>query len=198
VLVDPTEERFTKRTRGALNAKFGAAIAAELELHVSPGTSQAISQYNQCATAAHVHDLDAKSNLYKDCTDPAWPSLGPIIAAERQKIQVKRGYQEAQASEIANSVIGDPRSDDAYALLFSGQPLGDKPLMVLSAGNDVPSNRLEVASQFGVNLVHKQTAELSKRGIDRIVDGSHHNIEIEQPQAILDAIAEVLREVSAK
>jgi pimeloyl-ACP methyl ester carboxylesterase len=198
VLVDPTEDRLAARTRNAIRAKYGAAIAAELELPNAPGVTQFVSQYNDCAAAARKHDLDPHSKLYETCTDPAWQPLGPVIAAERQKIQVKRYYQDAQASEIANSVIGDPRSDAAYAMLFSGRPLGEKPLIVLGAGNDTPHSAKELASQFGLNLVHEQTAALSRRGANRIVPGAHHNIEIERPQAIVDALNEILREVPTK
>jgi pimeloyl-ACP methyl ester carboxylesterase len=198
VLVDPTEERFTARNRNALHAKYGAAVAAELELHVSPGVSQDVSQYNACAAAARTHDLDPKSDLYKTCTDPVWQPLGPVIAAERKKIQVKRAYQDAQASEIANSVIGDPRSDDAYAMLFSGHALGDKPLIVLTAGSYDPKNPLAVASFFGRNLVHEQTAALSTRGVNRIVPETNHNIEVDRPQAIVDAVSEVLKDIAPK
>ncbi len=195
VLVDPTEERFAARIRSAMRAKYGAAVTAELELHLPPGVSQDVFQYNGCAAAARTRNLDPKSELYKTCTDPVWQPFGPVIAAERQKIQVKRAYQEAQASEIANSVIAEPRTDEAYAMLFSGHALGDKPLIVLTAGGDDPKRPLDVASVFGRNLIHAQTAALSTRGINRIVPGSHHNIEIDQPHAVIDAVLKVVAEV---
>jgi len=45
-------------------------------------------------------------------------------------------------------------------------------------------------------VTHTQTAALSTRGTNRIVPGTHHNIEIDRPQAIIDAVGEVLREVA--
>lgn len=195
VLVDPAEERILPRARDAVRSRFGATMAAELELHSLAGRSHAASQYNACAAAAHIRDLDPASGLYKDCTDPPRPPLGPLIAAERQKIQVKRAYQEAQASEFANSVNADPLPDDAYAALFSGHVLGDKPLVVLTHGIADPKNPLDAASLYAGVVTHQQTATLSTRGIHRIVPGTHHNIEIDRPQAVIDAVAEVLRDV---
>ena len=201
VLVDPTEERYFARMRSTLRAKFGAAIVAEMELHHAPGSSavsQAISEYNHCAAAARTHDLDPKSELYKTCTDPVWQPLGPVIAAERQRIQVKRAYQDAQASEAANSILADPGSDDTYAALFSGHALGDKPLIVLTHSIYDPKDPEDAANALAVNLMHEQTAALSTRGINRIVPETHHNIEVDHPQAIIDAVGEVLQQVEAK
>jgi pimeloyl-ACP methyl ester carboxylesterase len=198
VLVDPSEDRAYARMRGALRAKFGQAITARLELIDLTELSQAVSNYNGCATAARVRDLDPASDLYKHCTDPVRPPLGPAIATERQKIQVKRAYQDAQASELANSVYGDTRSDDAYAALFSGHALGNKPLIVLTHSIYNSKDPLAPADFFAWNALHDQTARLSTRGVNRIVPQTHHNIEVDRPQAIIDAVDEVLREIVAK
>ena len=121
-----------------------------------------------------------------------------MIAAERQKIQVKRIYQEAQASEIANCVLADPRGDDAYAALFSGHALGDKPLIVLTHGIHELKNPVVQADYFMLNAEHDQTAALSTRGVNRIVPGTHHNIQIDNPQAVIDAVSEVLGKIRSK
>jgi pimeloyl-ACP methyl ester carboxylesterase len=198
VLVDPAEERTYARTRSLLRAKFGAALAAELELSDLNDVSGAIARYDGCAAAAHVHDLDPASTLYKHCTDPVRPPLGPQIAAERQKIQVKKAYQDTQASELANSVYGDARSDGAYAALFSGHALGNKPLIVLTHSIYDPKDRMSAANFFAWNAVHEQTAALSTQGVNRIVPETHHNIEVDRPQAIVDAVNEVLGNVAEK
>jgi len=121
-----------------------------------------------------------------------------VVAAERQKIQVKRANQDAQASELANSVYGDPRPDDAYAMLFSGHVLGDKPLIVLTHSIYDPKDPLDVAGFFAWNAAHEQTAALSTRGVNKIVPGTHHNIEVDRPQAIVDAVSTVLNEIARR
>lgn len=198
VLVDPAEERMLTRTRGALRSKFGAALTAELELHSITGRSQLASQLDRCAAATHGADLDPASKLYKDCTDPVRPPLGSLIAAERQKIQAKRSYQDAQASEFANSVNADSRADDTYAALFSGHALGSKPLVVLSHDIYDPKDPLDAAGLYLGHVAHDQTAALSTRGINRIVPQTHHDIEVDRPQAIIDAVDEVLRDIDGK
>lgn len=198
VLVDPAEERMLTRTRGALRSKFGATVTAELELHSITGRSHAASQFDSCAAAAHGHDLDPASGPYEECTDPVRPPLGSLIAAERQKIQVKRVYQDTQASEFESSVNADSRADDTYAALFSGHALGGKPLIVLSHSIYDPKDPLDAAGLYLGHVAHDQTAALSTRGINRTVPQTHHDIEIDRPQAVIDAVSEVLRDIERK
>ncbi|PZR30508.1 MAG: hypothetical protein DI526_22340 [Caulobacter segnis] len=118
--------------------------------------------------------------------------LGPAIAAERERLQVTHAYQEAQASELANSVYADSRGDSAYTLLFRPGALGDKPLIVLTHSIYDRDNPIEVASHFAWNAAHDETARLSRKGRNRIVPNTRHNIEIDDPQAIVDAVFEVI------
>ena len=198
VLVDPAEERIFIRTRQLVRAKYGTAISATVELVSLNGVSGRESHYKDCAAAALSHDLDPKSDLNKQCTDPGYPQLGPKIAAERQRIQAQHPYQEAQASEFANGVYEDQRTDDAYASLFSGNALGAKPLIVLTHSIRDRKDPFDEAGFFAWNAVHEQTAKLSTRGVNRIVPETHHYIQIDCPQAVVDAIDVVLREVAAK
>jgi hypothetical protein len=184
--------------RDTLRAKFGAALAARLELADLTSLSQAVAHYDGCAAAARVHDLDPASDLYKHCTDPVRAPLGPDIAAERRKLQVKRAYQDAQASELANSVYGDSRCDDAYAMLFSRHALGRKPLIVLTHSIYDSKDPLGAADLFAWSALHEQTAALSTRGVNRMVPETQHNIEVDRPQAIVDAVIEVLNEIKSK
>jgi pimeloyl-ACP methyl ester carboxylesterase len=198
VLVDPNEERTFDRMHEALRAKYGVALAARLELVPLTSISQGLSHFEDCAAAARTYDIDLSSVLYKSCTNPGNPQLGPEIATERQKIQVKHAYQEANVSEIANSSVGDPRANDIYAMLFSGHALGDKPLIVLTRSIYDPKNPVSAASYFEWNGAHDQTAALSTRGVNRIVPDTHHDIQIDRPQAVVDAISEVLSETAIK
>jgi hypothetical protein len=47
-------------------------------------------------------------------------------------------------------------------------------------------------------LAHTQTAALSTRGVNRVVPETHHNIEVDRPQAIVDAVGEVLRDLDKR
>ncbi len=198
VLVDPSEDRAFERVNAILTAKYGAAVTDRTALQKLTGITMGTAFYNQCAAASMIKDLDPASDQYKGCSDPVRTPLGPDIAAARQIVQVKRAYQVAQASEFTSSVYGDPKPDVVYARLFSGQPFGQRPLIVLTHGIYDVQNPDESEEFFALNTLHDQTAALSQRGVNRIVPGSHHNIEVDQPQAIIDAVTEVLREVIAQ
>ena len=63
---------------------------------------------------------------------------------------------------------------------------------------DVGEDPDDAADFFMWNVLHDQTATLSTRGVNRVVPGSHHNIEVDRPQAIVDAVNEVLRALAPK
>jgi pimeloyl-ACP methyl ester carboxylesterase len=198
VLVDPAVDRGFDRLREVVRARFGAAIAARLELGLTDGNLNRVTQVESCALATREHDLIPKSDIYNRCADPAIPQLGPEIAAERQRIQVTRTYQETQASEFSNGIYANARADAALALLFSGAPLGDKPVIVLTRSAPNSSDPTATASFFAWNAAHDQTAKLSRRGVNRIVPDSQHYIHIDHPTAVVDAIDEVLRKSTPK
>ena len=195
VLVDPAEDRWYDRIRPEFRAKFGASIAARTELGDQDFMRMLTAHYEQCAAKAREHELDPASETYHRCTDPVRAPLGPDIAAERAKIQVTSAYQEAQWSEIANSVYGNPAANAAYAMLFAGKPFGNRPVIVLSHGIFDADDPIDVASLWAAGRLHAQSAALSRRGRHRTIPNTHHNIEIDDPDAIIAAIGEVLAQL---
>jgi len=120
--------------------------------------------------------------------------LGPVILAERRKLQASPAYQDAQLAEAASSMfVPDAEADAQYARLFgAAHPLGDKPLVVLT------HSIWEMSPPFGETgyaswvAAHRQTAALSTRGTERMVELSRHNIQVDHPQVVIDAVADVL------
>jgi pimeloyl-ACP methyl ester carboxylesterase len=163
VLVDPAEDRIGDRTRDYLRRRFGAALTARNELLGLDGLTAGVAHYDDCAAATKAHDLDASSGLYKNCTDPVREPLGPIIAAERARLQVTRAYQDAQAAELAGSVYADTRGNGDYAMLFRPGAFGSKPLIVLTHSIYDRKDPLDAADFAAWNEVHVQTAALSRR-----------------------------------
>ncbi len=192
VLVDPSEERLWRRVGPALTPRFGEALVRDTEADDASSFSGAIAHFRQCAEAARKGPLDEAT--YKRCTDPIRTPLGPVILAERRRLQAGKTYQETQAAEIASCMfVPDAEADARYAQLFGADhPFGDKPLVVLT------HSQWEMTPPFGeIGYIawltaHQQTAALSRRGTQRMVPMSRHNIQIDQPQAVIDAIAEVL------
>ena len=198
VLVDPAEDRMPQRTAALSRRLLGSRLAAKDELFGLSGLSAAIDHYRDCAATARARPLDAASMFYKSCTDPVRTPLGPAIAAERARLQVGAAYQHAQASELANSVYGDTRGDDAYAMLFRPGAFGSKPMIVLTHGIYDHTDRLDTADFAGLKLVHDQSARLSRRGHNRVVPNTHHNIEVDDPQSIVTAVSEVIDQMQTR
>ena len=198
VLVDPAEERADARVRPMLDARFGTQLASRAELLDQTFLALLLERYRNCADQVRAGPLDPASTVYRRCSDPVRPLLGPLIAAERLRIQVTPAYQQAQASEILNSVYADPRGTDVYARLFRPGRFGSKPLIVLSHGLYDREDAIAAAGQAAGVALHRGTAQLSRRGVQRTVPGTTHNIEIDAPGAIVDAVVEVLRQLDAK
>ena len=79
-----------------------------------------------------------------------------------------------------------------------GPPLGDIPLVVLSAGRvrgdlapDVAERLAQVAGEM-----HRELAALSSQGVRIIAEESGHGIPQEQPDLVIDAVRDVVRAVA--
>jgi pimeloyl-ACP methyl ester carboxylesterase len=195
VLVDPSEERQDERSRSFIYGRFGARLAARSELSGTNFLSYLLERYRRCARLADAGPLDPASIDYRRCSDPPREPLGPLIAKERARVQVTSNYQRAQASEILNSVYGGQGGDAAYQALFRPGVLGSRPLIVLTHGDYDAKDELEAMDHEAMVRLHRQTARLSRAGLQRTVAGSSHNIEIDRPEAVIQAIEEVARRI---
>ncbi len=198
ILVDPSEERDAERTRGLIVKGWGGAIAAQSELSGHRWLIGAIDRYRGCADAAAKAPLDPKSNFYRRCTDPVRPALGPVIAAERAVVQRTAEYQRAQASELAYSVYGDHQSDSAYAALFKPKMFGSKPIIVLTHVAEDSSDPADVADAAAGLSLHRETASLSAAHCHEMVEKSGHNVEIDRPEVIVDAVHRVIAQLAKR
>jgi pimeloyl-ACP methyl ester carboxylesterase len=196
VLVDAAEERGDERVGSALRARFGRAAVNKRIAFRRMDTTKTVAALAACAKEAASHDLSPISKAYEDCTDQPRSPLGPDIAAERQVLQVRSAYQAAQVSELANSVYQVPANatlDATYAKAFSAPDVfGDMPLVVLSRSIVSPDEAYGEMGNFKNQRLHEQTAALSTHGVHRVVPETNHNIEVEKPEAIIDAIEDVL------
>jgi pimeloyl-ACP methyl ester carboxylesterase len=192
VLIDPSEERTAERARPGLRRRFGPAIAARSELADLTLFAWLTERYSRCAAAARQAPLDPASPTYRRCTDRVRTALGPEIAEARTRIQVTAAYQEAQASEILNSVYATERADEVYRDLFRPGVFGRKPLVVLTHGLYDVTDPLDVAGQAVGVALHEETARLSRVGRHRVVPATTHYIQLDAPEAVASAVADVL------
>lgn len=193
VLVDPSEERLMERVGPALSARFGQSLVSTLQKENDEGIAALMAHFKECAAEARAGALtDAR---YKKCTDPVRAQLGTVILAERRILQATPSYQEAQSNELADSMYAKhPEADMRYARLFAGDaPLGDIPLLVLTHGLWDMSDATSEVDYQSWRQAHVLTAALSKRGAQEMVPNARHNIQIDNPSAIVNVIERVLK-----
>jgi pimeloyl-ACP methyl ester carboxylesterase len=117
------------------------------------------------------------------------PALTPAVAAALVAQWTAPGRYRALRSESA-SMPATLREMDA-----ARRPLGDMPLIVFTAGKSfpLPPETLEPPEAWRGywHAGHDEIAALSTRGERRTVD-TGHSIQVEQPEAVIAAIEEVL------
>jgi pimeloyl-ACP methyl ester carboxylesterase len=92
----------------------------------------------------------------------------------------------------------DPHFSEAINnALRARRSFGDLPLIVLAASSPRPRRKNETEAHFALSAkvqdsLYQQLVALSTRGRYKVVPNSTHQIQIDQPQAVSDAIFEVM------
>jgi pimeloyl-ACP methyl ester carboxylesterase len=182
VLVEPATEHQDKRI-----------------VKVLPAMS-ALFEQQRAIMQACLDRLEGKGKpdpqLEEFCKDQPSPDLPAAANAAAAALNAKPYHLRMLLSEL-DGVLG-ASSDQVAAARRS---YGAIPLIVLTGGAPVfpglsTSDRdklLDIIKQM-----HGELAALSTRGVDRIVPGSGHYVQIDKPQAVIDAVSEVLAEVAAR
>jgi pimeloyl-ACP methyl ester carboxylesterase len=143
-----------------------------------------------CAFLAANGPLDPSSSEYKGCST-SLPSDTPA-AFRAISPQFFTAYYFADKVSLMSSVYTH-RYDSA-----DHQRLGAMPLVVLSADYSWGKAGTPVGIWYHHsyskvwNARHEALAHLSNRGVHRIIYGSPHEIQLDRPQAVIDAVDEVL------
>ncbi|MEO8742454.1 MAG: alpha/beta hydrolase [Lysobacteraceae bacterium] len=154
-------------------------------------------ELRECVKAASAGFTEG-TDLYKQCVPAPDPRFSDAINAAYLKAHMSLGYQQANLTENIN--IHDASADQVRA---ARRWYGDMPLTALTASPNMKlwSNETQ-AHKDAVNRMiagmHDQMAALSKRGVVRPVPDSEHNIQMTKPDAVNDAILEVLKEAAQK
>ena len=142
----------------------------------------------------------------RDCLDIGWDpdaSSDDVLRRAMVRHQTLPRVWEAQISELDSFVPRDGQPDADSAELDAVKPsFGDKPLAVLTRGVEeggpgVPPaylHQVEAAWRAG----HDRIAALSTRGDNTIVPGARHYVQIDRPQAVIDAVRRVVAVVRLK
>ena len=148
------------------------------------------SGWLKCVLLAAHGPLDPSNPEYKHC------SLGPLPDATPDALRkvwpsfFTAEYWVARVSYMSS--FWTHRYDSADHLQF-----GDKPLVVLSADDSVglpdgPTKTFWRNYKSRWFAQHEALARLSSRGVHRVIEDSGHEIQLDKPQAVIDAVNEVL------
>lgn len=159
------------------------------------GRESYASDMLHCALLAAHAPLEPSSPEYRDCSSvDGLPSDTP---AAFRKIWPRFFTADYFADKVSLMwSLYTHRYDSVDQLR-----LGAMPLVVLTAKNtwgDTPA-----AIRFTQTFLtfwlaqHEALAHLSSRGVHRFVEGSGHHIQLDKPQAVIDAVDDVVRQVRA-
>ncbi len=175
VLVDPSSEDQQQRF---------AAMFPKLDTSVDGF----LAWVRACRTLAEAHTLNPGERSYDGCTNPFGLSFPGSLGAIHAKAQRRPGQWRTIEAELLGMENLPART--------SGTIFGDLPIVVLTGKDNVLFPQLtpeeKAASAALWKLMHAEIAALSSRGVHRIVPHAGHFIQLDQPDAVVEAIDEVV------
>jgi pimeloyl-ACP methyl ester carboxylesterase len=188
VLVDPTVEDQTEAYR-ALDPK-----KRTIEQWAAYAIEPNLRDGRECVAAAPAGFVRG-TELFKKCISEPFAQYSETVNATNQRQEMQLAAQQAGLSE--NEQVFGASSDQVRAARRS---YGDLPLIVLTSGPrpqpkqplTLEAQALSAARRQVAVALHEDVAKLSNRGISEVVPGSRHYIQLDRPQAVIDAITRVL------
>ncbi|MGD0142682.1 MAG: alpha/beta hydrolase [Rhizomicrobium sp.] len=164
--------------------------SVENQLPVIEAVSPAIAEGDKksLARARHCGMPDLSADILNDCASPPPSSFPPDLAtawvAGHGAASVQAFSSEAESFFAADTpeVAAERRS------------FGSMPLIVLTRGErstNIPADQAE-AEWTAWNKMHDDLTKLSTVGVNRTVPGANHYIQLDKPDAVVDAVAEVV------
>ena len=179
VLVEPEHEdetaRLDKASQGNLNKVYAM-----------------VRQQNDYCMAAASKGFKPGSEEQMNCIGNPAASYGPTLGAAVLAAPSKPAYWRTNLDEWEAIQASDAQ------LRKLRRPFGDLPLLVLTRGVSPyavpgkPQSALNKAMESENAAIHKEIAALSTRGRQRVVTGAGHVIHADKPEAVVDAVLEVL------
>lgn len=194
VLIDPSHE---DQTEGYRQLDLKKRSPAEWEAQVLQPDLVLRKKCIEVAQAGILPGTDA----HKECGFPQYPQLSQAVQKATEAFQLSPRFQRAQLSE-EESVF----HASAAQLRGARRTLGALPVLVLTKDHPPPpkvalteeqATAREARYALWVRL-GKQSAATSSEGVQRIVPGAGHGMPLENPDAVVDAIREVVAKVRAR
>jgi pimeloyl-ACP methyl ester carboxylesterase len=185
VMVDSSSEHQYRRMDDATGARESETLRRELR-----------RTYSRLTRLARTGALTPGTPDYDRAVGPPSPTLTPAVNAAHAAQRTSPGFWRALRSEAA---AADSSSSDEVAAArrsLGDTPLGDMPLIVLTAGN-IPPRPGETVAANGARYevwraMHEEIAALSTRGKRCRIEGAGHFIQLDKTEVVIAAIEEVI------
>jgi pimeloyl-ACP methyl ester carboxylesterase len=185
VLVDPSGDHQVKR--------FAAVIPDFVGKQAS-----AYEGSRKCLALTEKGPIPEAAPEYAQCVGPPPPDM----PADLVHFHVAYGQSPIHLRALFGEMEGALSEASGKEADAARRPMGAMPLIVLTAGqpNATPGLTTEQrAAMDGVwRAMHWEMTELSTDGRRRFVDGAGHYIQVDKPQAVIGAVAEVVAAVRGR
>lgn len=154
-----------------------------------------VAEQNKYCMAGAEKGMKPGSEERTNCIGKPAESYGPALGAAVVSATTRPVYWRTVAEEW------DAIKSSDEQLRKLRRPFGDLPVLVLTRGVSPyavpgkPQSALNKAMEDENLAIQKETAALSTRGRQRIVPGAGHLIQADKPEAVADAVLEVLKQV---
>lgn len=151
-----------------------------------------LARRRECVAAA-PGGFTPGTELYKQCSFPQDPRFSQAINDIHQKNYTRPSFQLTQLGEEESVFLAS-----ADQLRAARRSFGDMPLIVLThSPSTIPlrpneTQELRDARDSVLMRLDNDIASLSTQGVNRLVPNSGHDIPYDQPNAVADAIFDVL------
>lgn len=188
VLVDPADEN--------ANARFARILP---RLGTFDKDTQ-LPQLRACAIAVRRAHGNPNDPQLKRCIPPPNPQFSVGLNTAMRTMALQPKLWEAMISELASQDL------DRNELRKTQRSYGKMPLIVLTGGAQFKryqkmiglTDRQVVSAQLAWKEMHDELAAQSSRGVNRLVPGAGHDIQVERPKVVSAAIQEVLQDAEAE
>ena len=197
VLVDPSFPDQTERFK-----RLAPGLAA-----ANPQENPSVALFHKCAEDLRAGTVRAGADPDGCLRGQTFPPNYPpelVAALDKHPAQLAPETVASAMDFLAASASPQWLDADMKIAINPQRNYGGMPLIVLTAGEaPVPPGAPDAIKaqaalqQAEWRKAHDELAALSTRGSNRIVDGSTHGIQQVKPQAVIDAIDEVLDQARA-
>jgi len=159
-----------------------------------------LAERRACIVAASAGTLTPGSEMFARCIYPHVAQFSTAVQEAEDRRQMTPAFQRTQYSEEEAWLRAS-----AQQVRTAVRSLGDLPLIVLTRDRFPPRESataeqialMETRYQMWLGLA-RDLAAMSSNGQQRIVAGAGHDIQLDRPQAVIDAIREVLAAARAR